>query len=236
MAIYTIADLNIDIQYSHKYLDYLCRNYLAQDQSIKADFAVAPIKEDVEKDRQVLDEEHYPTPYLESLSVYRQIARKILDYEGIIFHASVIEMDGKAYAFTAPSGTGKSTHCRLWLEAFPDKARIINGDKPLIRYIDGKLYVYGTPWCGKENYNINTKAPLEAICFLSRSDVNVIKPMDKNDALRRIFTQLLLPETKAQSDNFFKMLSLICDNVKFYALGCNMDIEAAKVAYEGMKN
>ena len=141
MPIYTIADLNIDIQYSHKYIDNLCKNYLAENQNIPVDFAVKPIKEDVEKDRAVLDERIYPTPYLESLSVYRQIARKILEYNGIIFHASVIEMEGKAYAFTAPSGTGKSTHCRLWLQAFPDKARIINGDKPLIRYIDDELYV-----------------------------------------------------------------------------------------------
>lgn len=234
MAIYTIADLNIDIQYSHKYLDFLCKDYLAPDQNVKVDFAVAPIKEDVEKDRQVLDEAHYPTPYLESLSVYRQIARKILDYNGIIFHASVIEMDGKAYAFTAPSGTGKSTHCRLWLKAFPNKARIINGDKPLIRYIDGLLYAYGTPWCGKENYNINTKAPLEAICFLQRGEKNVITEIDKNAALKRIFTQLLLPETPSQSESFFTMLSLICDKVKFYSLECNMDIEAAHVAYDGM--
>ncbi len=234
MAIYTIADLNIDIQYSHKYLDFLCKDYLAPDQNVKVDFAVALIKEDVEKDRQVLDEAHYPTPYLESLSVYRQIARKILDYNGIIFHASVIEMDGKAYAFTAPSGTGKSTHCRLWLKAFPNKARIINGDKPLIRYIDGLLYAYGTPWCGKENYNVNTKAPLEAICFLQRGENNVITEIDKNAALKRIFTQLLLPETQSQSESFFTMLTLICDKVKFYSLECNMDIEAAHVAYDGM--
>ena len=235
MPIYTIADLNIDIQYSHKYIDNLCKNYLAENQNIPVDFAVKPIKEDVEKDRAVLDERIYPTPYLESLSVYRQIARKILEYNGIIFHASVIEMEGKAYAFTAPSGTGKSTHCRLWLEAFPEKARIINGDKPLIRYIDDELYVYGTPWCGKENYNVNTKAPLYAICFLERGEKNSIRQMDKNEALRKIFTQLLLPETESQSECFFNMLTLICDRVKFYLLQCNMDLDAAITAYDGMK-
>ncbi|MBP3580243.1 MAG: hypothetical protein J6K12_03225 [Clostridia bacterium] len=235
MAIYRIADLNIDIQYSHRYLDNLCKNYLAENQNVKADFAVFPIQEDVEKDRKVLDESHYPTPYLESLSVYRQIARKILEYDGIILHASVVEMDGKAYAFTAPSGTGKSTHCRLWLEAFPEKARIINGDKPLIRYIDGKLYAYGTPWCGKENYNVNTKAELCSICFINRGQENVIKQIDKNEAVKKIFTQLLLPETNAQTDSFFNMLAVMCDKVKFYSLQCNMDLDAALTAYEGMK-
>lgn len=235
MPVYTIADLNIDIQYSHKYIDTLCKNYLAENQNVSVDFSVKPIKEDVEKDRQVLDEQHYPTPYLESLSVYRQIARKILEYNGIILHASVIEMDGVAFAFTAPSGTGKSTHCRLWLEAFPEKARIINGDKPLIRHIEDELYVYGTPWCGKENYNVNTKAPLKAICFLERGEENKIRQIDKNEALKKIFTQLLLPENREQSDSFFDMLTLICEKVNFYCLQCNMHIDAAKVAYEGMK-
>ena len=144
-------------------------------------------------------------------------------------------MDGKAYAFTAPSGTGKSTHCRLWLEAFPEKARIINGDKPLIRYIDGKLYAYGTPWCGKENYNVNTKAELCSICFINRGQENVIKQIDKNEAVKKIFTQLLLPETNAQTDSFFNMLAVMCDKVKFYSLQCNMDLDAALTAYEGMK-
>ena len=235
MAIYTIADLNIDIQYSHKYLDFLCKDYLASDQSVTPDFSVAPLPEDFEKDRLVLDSKNYPDAYLKSLSVYRQIARKILEYDGIILHASVIEKDGKAYAFTAPSGTGKSTHCRLWLDVFPD-ARIINGDKPLIRYIDGKLYAYGTPWCGKENYNINTKAELSSICFLSRGNENSITAIDKNAALKKIFSQLLLPETMSQSENFFNMLTLICEKVKFFHLQCNMEKEAAIVSYNGMKD
>ncbi len=235
MPIYRIADLNIEIKHKYKYLSYLCKDYLLTDPDAKVDFSVSPIKEDMEKDRAVLDEKTYPDAYLESLSVYRQIARKILEYDGIIMHASVIEMDGKAYAFTAPSGTGKSTHCKLWLDAFEGRASIINGDKPLIRHINGVLYVYGTPWCGKENYNVNTKAPLYAVCFIDRAKQNSIEKLDTNDALRRIFTQLLLPETTQQSENFFNMVELICQKVKFYNLHCNMDIDAATTAYEGMQ-
>lgn len=236
MALYKIADLTVDIRCDeNKYLNRLCSSYLAEDQAAKSDFSVFPLVEDIEKDKAALDNNRYTDEYLESLSVYRQIARKILDFNGIIFHASVVEMDGISYAFAAPSGTGKSTHCRLWLDAFGEKARIINGDKPLLRYIDGKLYAYGTPWCGKENYNVNTRSELFAICFLERSPLNSIIQIDKNTAVKKLFPQLLMPENEKQSEGFFNMLSIICDNIKFYSLHCNMEKEAAFVAYNGMK-
>ena len=233
MAVYKIADLYIEIQNKYKYTDLICRDYLSERSVSECDFSVYALESDCEKDRAFLTDAS--EPYIESLSIYRQIARKLLDYNGFIMHASVVEMDGKAYAFTAHSGTGKSTHSRLWLEAFGQKASIINGDKPLLRYLDGKLYIYGTPWCGKEGYNKNTRAPLEAICFIERAEKNSIAPMDKNTAVKRIFDQLLLPEDAAQADKLFDLIEILIENVRFYKLCCNMDKEAAIVAYNGMK-
>ncbi len=234
MAIYKIADLYIDIKNKYKYTDHMCRDYIAPDQSITPDFVVSPTLEDYEKDKSFLPEKS--EPYLETLSVYRQIAREILNYNGFIMHASVVEMKGEAFAFAAHSGTGKSTHSRLWLDAFGDKARIINGDKPLLRYIDGKVWIYGTPWCGKEGYNFNTKAPLSSICFIERAQNNSIEKLDKNSAVKKIFDQLLLPETQEQAIHFLDMVEILIENVNFYTLKCNMDIEAAHVSYNGMKN
>lgn len=232
MALYRIADLNIKINHKHDYLTKLCAKYLHSDQNASVDFEVSPSASDYNIDKENL--EGYSDGYLESISIYRQIAKKLLEYDGIILHAAVISVDGLAYAFSAPSGTGKSTHIKLWKKAFGDRVKIVNGDKPLLRYIDGKLYAYGTPWCGKEGYNSNTKAELSSICFISRAVENSIKRIDPNTALPKIFTQLLMPDNEGQTEHFFKMLNLIFDNVKFYNLGCNMDIEAAKVAYEGM--
>lgn len=233
MPIYRIADLNIKINHKYKYTYMLCHDYLAENQDIEPDFEVSAIQEDIEKDKILLPDKH--ESYLESMSIYRQIARKMLDYNALVMHAAVIETDGKAFAFSAPSGTGKSTHVGLWLKAFKDKARIINGDKPLLRLINDVLYVYGTPWCGKEGININTKVPLSSICFISRAKDNSICQMDKNVAVTKIFTQLLMPETEDQSQKFFDMVNEIFSRVKFYDLKCNMDIEAAYVSYEGMK-
>ncbi len=232
MAIYKIADLYIDIKNKYKYTSHLCRDYLCEDQSITPHFSVEAIQEDYSKDKAYLPDAS--DMYLETLSIYRQIARRMLDYNGIVMHSSVVEMDGKAYAFAAKSGTGKSTHSRLWTQAFGDKARIINGDKPMLRYIDTKLYVYGTPWCGKEGYNHNTKAILGSICFIERAEQNSIEKLDKDQAVKMIFDQLLMPETAKQANSFFDMVEILIENVKFYKLKCNMDKQAAIVAYNGM--
>lgn len=111
----------------------------------------------------------------------------------------------KRMLFAAKSGTGKTTHCKLWLDTFPD-ARIINGDKPLVRISDEKVFIYGTPWCGKENYNINSKAPLKAVCFLERAEQNSIDRISKSEAVARIMPQLLIPKN---SEYINKLLDLV---------------------------
>ncbi len=234
MAIYRIADLNIKINNKYSYISTIGKDYLCESQNVEYDFEVSPDEEDIQKEKQSLA--GYPEYYLESISIYRQIARKLAEYQGFIMHASVVEMDKKTYAFTAQSGTGKSTHSQLWLKAFPNRARIINGDKPIVRLIDDKLYVYGTPWSGKERFNTNTRCELNNICFLARGENNTIEKIDKSSALPLIFTQLLIPESEFEAENFFLLLNKIFDKTSFYRLHCNMDLEAAIVAYEGMNN
>ena len=107
MAIYRMADLNIDIHNEHPYTARICREYLAP-AGAAADMTVYPNPDEYEADRKVV-----PTAtdgYLEGLSIYRCIAKKLLSFDGIILHASVVERGGKAYAFCAKSGTGKTTH------------------------------------------------------------------------------------------------------------------------------
>ncbi len=234
MSVYTIADLSIQINNKYSLTTDICKDYICKENNPKIDLIITPNDKDYENDKKYLK---CPTePYLESLSIYRQIARQMLDVGGFVMHASVVEKDGQAYAFAAKSGTGKSTHSRLWIEAFgKDSARIINGDKPLIRYKDSKFYVYGTPWCGKEGYNVNAKAPLKAICFLERSEENRIELLDKNLAVKKIFTQLLPPENPSQAQKMFDLIELLISNVKFYTLYCNKEKDAAIVAYNGMK-
>ena len=146
----------------------------------------------------IIKEEHYnkekyPDLDYESLAyMYSGWAfyRQLLSYDGLMFHSSAVELDGVAYLFSGPSGMGKSTHTRLWQQEFPS-ARIFNDDKPALRYIDGVWYAYGTPWCGKDGININTKVPIGGICFLRQGKENKIRRLSEIEAAAAIISQTL---------------------------------------------
>ena len=130
MGIYRIADLNIEIRSMHPYIQQMCRTYQTDG---KADIAVcadqADIQREQEKDRAAAEcsedtQLAYSDAYLETLAVYRQIAERMPVYDTFLFHGSAITVDGAAYIFTAQSGTGKSTHARLWREMLIDRLKV----------------------------------------------------------------------------------------------------------------
>ena len=114
----------------------------------------------------------------------------LLKFNGISLHASAVEVDGKAYLFSGPSGTGKSTHTKLWKQMSGERAHIFNDDKPALRYVDGKWFAYGTPWSGHGD-NINMKAPLAGICFLKQSGENKIRRLSTTEAVQKIIWQTM---------------------------------------------
>lgn len=93
-------------------------------------------------------------------------AQVVLEHDGVFVHASCVSMEGKSYLFLGKSGTGKSTHARQWLQAFPD-CRLLNDDNPALRIEDGKVMVYGTPWSGKTSCYKNEGYPVAGIARLS---------------------------------------------------------------------
>ena len=172
--------------------------------------------------------------YLETLAVYRKIADHLLFCDTLLFHGSVIAVDGEGYLFTAKSGTGKSTHTRLWREYFGEHAVMVNDDKPLLHITDSGVTAYGTPWDGKHRLSTNIAVPLKGICILTRDITNHIEPVEPHAVYPLIVQQT---NRSLSADGMKQTLSLIdrmLNAVPVYRLGCNMDIEAARVAYEGM--
>lgn len=172
--------------------------------------------------------------YLETLAVYRKIADCLLSCDTLLFHGSVIAVDGEGYLFTAKSGTGKSTHTRLWREYFGERAVMVNDDKPLLRITDSGVTVYGTPWDGKHRLSTNIAVPLKGICILTRNAKNHIEPVEPHAVYPLIVQQT---NRSLSADGMKHTLSLIdrmLHVVPVYRLCCNMDIEVARVAYEGM--
>ena len=229
-----IAELNIGIENKYEFLERFCRKYII-DSPCQIDFKVSATEEEIDAEIEAAD---IPVKrgYAESICVYRAICGKILrEYDGFLLHCALIEYEGRGYAFSAKSGTGKSTHIAIWKKVFGNAVTVVNGDKPIIRYKNGEFVAYGTPWCGKEGYGNNTSVPLSALCFIKRAENNSINGMMPSDAVARIFEQLLIPDDIDSFDKMSSLLDGMLTKVPCYLLECNMDDEAAIVAYNGMK-
>ena len=207
-------------------------------------FTLEMSREDLERERRISAETHArkgePVPrssdrYLETLAIYRKLAEELLERDVLLFHGSAVAVDGEAYLFTAKSGTGKSTHARLWREAFGDRAVMINDDKPLLRVSEEGVRVYGTPWNGKHRLGGNLSAPLKALCVLTRDEHNHIEPISREEAFAVLFQQSYRPAREENLPRLLALLERLSRKVGLYRLGCNMEPEAAIISYQGMQ-
>ena len=239
---YRFAELNIGISSLHEDIHRLCRDYLSDGTETAFDVSTDQADIDYERDRSAREDEyechpvrHFGDGYLETLAVYRKIAEKMPEYDTILFHGSCVAVDGEGYLFTAKSGTGKSTHTRLWRELFGGRAVMINDDKPLIRISEGGATIYGTPWDGKHRLSTNVGVPLKALCILERAEKNSIRRISAYEAFPMLMQQSYRPAGAAAMDKTLTLIDRLASTVGLWRLGCNMDIEAAKVAYEAMR-
>ena len=160
--------------------------------------------------------------------------RHLIDHSGFMLHSSAVVVDGKAYLFTATSGTGKSTHTALWLKHFGDRAYILNDDKPALRLEDGVWYAYGTPWSGKHDISRNERVPVAGIACLERGEENEIAPFGGIEAIGAIMKQVNRPRAAEYRVKLMKLMDKLITQVPIWKLKCNMDPEAVKVSYEAM--
>ena len=227
-----LADLVVSVDNRYDLVERACAEYTVE-KSDNVDINVIITDADIEKEPQP---EGYIAPprVLEGTAVYRKIAERLPEFDAFVMHGSVIAVDGKAYIFTAKSGVGKTTHTRLWLEKFGDRAHVLNGDKPIIRFIDGKPYACGTPWRGKENYGVNEMLELCGIVFFGRGLENKAYPIDKETAFFALSSQIY---RSRERDVLLKTLALtdrLISSVKLIRSECNMDMEAANVVYNAL--
>ena len=226
-----IAELIIRIDNKYEYVSNFCEQYKVKTE--KEDFAVSATEEEILKEQRI--GMVYSAAYCESLCLYRGICLKIISYDAFLMHSAVLEMDGEAYVFAAKSGTGKTTHLKLWMQEFGDRVRVVNGDKPVYRFLDGVLYAFGTPWCGKEELGNNIKSPVKGIAFLEQSPENSIRRMGGEEVVGRIFHQLLMPCEEETVTYFLKIIDQVITGVRCYLLRCNVLQESARIAYQAMK-
>ena len=168
----------------------------------------------------------------ESALLYRAICGRMPAYDALLLHASVVAVDGRGYAFSAARGVGKTTHLRAWQEVLGDRVTVVNGDKPLVRRTpDGHWWVYGTPWCGKEGEQTNTRCQLNAVCLLSRGQTNAISRAPLTDAAAGILEATLLPPTPPLRDRMAELVGALVRDVPVFTMTCLPDRTAAELAY-----
>lgn len=234
-----LVDFNIEIVCFYSNAFDFCKDYFSDFE--KPDIRIIINSDDFDYEKQLFPKHILPSidiydsrvamtydySCLEPFIAYRKIANKLVKYSIILFHGAAIAVNNKCFIFTAPSGTGKTTHIKNWLKMIPG-TYVVNGDKPLINM--NTLMVYGTPWCGKENMGSNKAVPLSGIIVLKRAENNDIQNVSFKDVLPDIIQQTYIPEEKTAAIQVYKLLGNIT-NVSFYRLFCNMEEQSALVSY-----
>jgi len=152
----------------------------------------------------------------------------------LLIHASLVRHKGYGYAFIAKSGTGKSTHVSLWLKHIPE-CDLMNDDNPIVRILDGKAYIYGSPWSGKTPCYRNIKAPLGAITRIDRADINSVEKLNPIESFAS-----LLPSCSSMKwdkeifNNVCNTITKVIETTGIYVVHCLPNREAAIICHDSI--
>lgn len=235
-----IAGLVVQVQPLFQSTREYCKPYLTD----KApEFFVHVTGEDLAFQQMLLEQEameeglkirKFTEPFLERATIQRRVADELLKRNTLMMHGSAVAVDGKAYLFTAPCKTGKSTHTRLWRELFGERAVMVNDDMPFLQITAEGVLAYGSPWSGKHGLATNICVPLQGICFLSRGKENVIQPMESARGLEALRRQMYSPEDEKLLQNALSLVDALAKTVPLWEMDCNIQSDAPRVSYEAM--
>ena len=205
-----------------------CRAYLA-DEDVQPDIVI---------DGKLYQLDRWK-PLNENDATYMESGRlfyvHLLHYDGLMLHASAAALGGRAYLFSGPCGRGKSTHTRLWQQAFGDAVQVFNDDKPALRRLDGRWYAYGTPWCGKDGINLNQKWRLGGICFLEQAPENRIRRLTAAEALPLVLAQTTYRLQARGMDLLLASLDKLLREIPAFLLENRPEEAAARLSFDTMR-
>lgn len=233
-----IADKVFFVNTQYDYAAKLCLAFSSDD---FPDEWIAISKDDLEFERSKIDNAvadfNVDERILEVSSLHRKITEKLLSSDTILLHGSAILVDGEVVIFTAPSGTGKSTHIYKWVLKHPG-VKIINADKPYIhidKASDARI-VYGSPWAGKESIYTNTSARLRAIVLMNRSDSNnEMNEITFAEAFPFLFHQVYWPDDIDLQRKTIDLLRCLANGVSYYSFHFdNFKDDCFQVAYDAL--
>lgn len=176
----------------------------------------------------------FTDPFLERAAIQRAFAEYLFAQDVLLVHGSAVAVDGEGYLFVARSGTGKSTHTRLWREKFGDRATMINDDKPFLALSSAGVTAYGSPWSGKHGLDSNIAVPLKGICILERGAENRVFPITPQQALPMLCKQTYQPLDENKASACLQLTKILATSVPLWGMTCTPTPEAAAMAYDTM--
>lgn len=231
-----IAGVTYEIEYQYSYIEKMFRDYVIEyDETNNREdiIKICCTDNDIHGNAELFPQ-GASVSYMEYLCIMDKIASMLPSQGMILMHGAAIEYEGKGYIFTAPSGTGKSTHISLWKKYLGDKVIVINGDKPELTFDDCKVYIHGAPWCGKEGWQTNKSTTLAGICLLRRGEQNKINKINPGQYIEFFIEQFYFGKGDNVILNVIDIFHKIAKRVPFYLLECNISEEAAKCSFEAL--
>lgn len=236
-----LAGVNIEVECKNGREYSKCKPYLA---SFETPEIVVGASEEEIIERQKTREQMLGRPIseadevegIESQIIYEKIVGQMIQHKILLMHGSVVALENCACMFTAPSGVGKTTRTRLWLQEYPSSF-VVNGDKPLIRVDENEVIACGTPWCGKEGWNKNVMIPLQAIFLLERVDNDrdsSIKEVSFTEALPMLLSQTYCPSGLGKICNVVRLLRDFDGKVKFYLFRSTPTLDSIRLAHDAI--
>ena len=226
----SLAGLTVGVSPRYPELAELCRDYQAPPRA-KPDFSVSVTEEEIAAEGAGGS---YPAGYLETLAVYRKLCERALDFGRGLMHGSAFAFDGQGVLFTAPSGTGKSTHAAYWREVYGGRVQPVNDDKPLLTVNKREVLVSGTPWDGKHHLSANITVPLRAIVLLGRGETDKITRLTATAAYPLLLAQTYRPSDPDRLAATLALMDRAIPHLSFYRMSATLSPDAARVACRGI--
>ena len=153
-------------------------------------------------------------------------------FRALELHASVVMHGGRGFLFLGRSGTGKSTHSRLWMRYIP-QTELLNDDNPVLRVLDSCIRVYGSPWSGKTPCYKAQDVPVGAIVRLRQAPYNAIARL----GVTQSYTSLMAScsgfrPIRQIADAQHGTLEAVVAGVPCYQLECLPDEAAARLCQQ----
>lgn len=157
---------------------------------------------------------------------------RLTELGGAVLHGAAVAYKDQGIIFSANSGTGKSTHAKLWKECFGSQVAIVNDDKPALRIYNAVPFIFGTPWSGKTNLNTNVQVPLKAVVFIRRAKTNWIERLNTRDSIFNLMSQISRPYyDDAIGLKTMTVIEQLVNLVPGYLLNCNTNPAAVVTVF-----